>query len=269
MIAQWDDHEVVNDFGAQWSRYRTGIGEPSGYANLVEAGRRGFMNYAAIDTDRLDTDRIHRAFRWGAALDVFVIDARSHRSRNDLPDRAETGKTLLGAEQLDWLSAGLESSKAVWKVVSSDVPMSIPTGTHAEVAGNDGWAGDETGFERELRRLLARLDAADVTNLVFVTTDVHRAAVIGYSFDADGDGDPLVWHEIVTGPLNAGAAPRLVQSDLDPTFHPKLLYSEGSFFNFGQVTVARLRDGRMGLRAAVRDTAGEVRPGSLLKLEPQ
>ena len=73
--------------------------------------------------------RIYRSFRWGRQAELFLLDARSYRSLNDLPDRADNEKTLLGREQLDWLRGGLARSSATWKIVSTDVPLSIPTGT--------------------------------------------------------------------------------------------------------------------------------------------
>lgn len=40
-------------------------------------------------------------------------------------------------------------------------------------------------------------------NIVFVTTDVHFPANIRYEVDANNDGDKLVFHEIIPGPLSA------------------------------------------------------------------
>lgn len=272
MYGQWDDHEVINDFGAAWSHWNADNRDRTGYSELVRAGRAAFFAYTPIDRNRDEPDRIYRSFRHGRHLELFLVDARSYRSRNDAADTAEAAKTMLGAAQLDWLVDRLAASEATWKVVSVDVTMAIPTGSRADVFGRDGWASGArlpaTGFERELAVLLARLDAADVENLVFIATDVHRAASIAYDLDADGDGDKLELHELVTGPLNAGAAPAVTQDLLDPTFGPRLLYSEGEMFNFGVVRIGRDDDGVVRLRAEVRDRDGRVRPGSSLVLEP-
>ena len=43
----------------------------------------------------------------------------------------------LGSKQLEWLEQGLRNSSAVWKVISSDIPVSVPTGANASILGRD------------------------------------------------------------------------------------------------------------------------------------
>ncbi|MBA3430061.1 MAG: alkaline phosphatase D family protein [Actinobacteria bacterium] len=273
MYAQWDDHEVVNDFGARWNYWNADNKGRAGYKNLVQEGRKALFDFNPLRRKANDRNRIYRAFRWGHDLDVSIIDARSYRSRNDVADTAMNDKTLLGREQLRWLKHRLANSDATWKVVSSDVPISVPTGSDAGVFGRDAWAdGTEpdfsarTGFERELSKLLRFLDRKDIANVVFVTTDVHFADSIRYSTDADGDGDRLLFHEFITGPLNAIAVP---PAELDPTFSPTSLYAEGELFNFGHIRIEMAADGQPRLSASVIDEAGDVRPGSEEVLAPR
>ena len=156
---------------------------------------------------------------------------------------------MLGSEQLDWLEQSLMNSSAIWKVISSDIPISVPTGANASILGRDGWAnGNETnfssktGFERELQQLLEFLDDNNIKNIVFVTTDVHFPANILYEVDANDDGDKLIFHELISGPLSAfrfGTPGGVPIPKLDSTFNPKILYEEGGIFNFGYVEVQK------------------------------
>ena len=264
MIAQWDDHEVINDFGAKWTYWNSANVNRPGYPNLVAEGLKAFFDYSPIERRGDEPNRIYRSFRWGQDAEVFVLDARSYRDRNDLPDTPENNKQMLGAEQINWLVDGLRRSSATWKIVASDVPMSITTGSVQ--FGRDAWANldaEPSGFERELLRMLARVDATDAENIVFVTTDVHFAQTIYYDIDADGDGDRLQLHELVSGPLNAGLfAPR----PLDPAANPRSLFAEGGIFNFTHVHIEAEADGKVRLVATVRGPDGEVRPGSTLNL---
>lgn len=274
VYVQWDDHEVINDFGGSWPRLSAAPERP-GFPTLVREGRRALFDFHPIHAPEGEPFRIYRSFRWGRQVELFLLDARSYRSWNDLVDRPEHGKTLLGAEQLAWLERGLASSEAVWKIISTDVPLSLPTGSEAHRLGRDAWAngteGDfssRTGFESELRDLLAHLDAADVRNVVFVATDVHFAMTLRYQVDGDGDGDALLFHELVTGPMSAGLAdPRAP----DPTFRPAILYAEGGVFNFGLVSIEPGGTGTAPsrLEADVRDVDGSVRFGSRLSLEAE
>ncbi len=281
IYVQWDDHEVVNDFGANWSFWKNSKNQRQGYQNVVRAGRETLFLYAPIDQHADEPQRIYRSFRWGKDLEIFLLDARSYRSRNDLPDTLEHDKTLLGVEQLEWLKRSLAESTATWKVVSSDVPLSIPTGSNPAVRGRDGWANGpepltaesseptiafQTGFERELFDLLRALDAANVQNLVFVTTDVHFAASLQYAVDADGDTDMLRFHEFVTGPLSAISVPAKTQQELDPSLNPRLLYAEGELKNFALVRIEEQAAGQVHLLAEVRGEDGVVRVGSKVDL---
>ena len=284
IYSQWDDHEVINDFGASWQYWNSFNTDREGYPNIVKAGREAFFNYSPIDRNADDPNRIYRSFNWGPDLDLLILDARSYRSPNSMADKPENNKTMLGSEQLQWLKLKLLTSSATWKVISSDVPISVPTGSNASILGRDGWAsGNETttttnsfsktGFERELQGLLKYLDYNNIKNIVFVTTDVHFPANIRYEIDANGDGDKLIFHELISGPLSAfrfGLSGGVPIPKLDTTFNPKLLYEEGGIFNFGYVKIQRTpEDNKVHLIAEVRSEDGLARANSLLDLVPQ
>jgi len=268
MYSQWDDHEVINDFGAPWTTLNA-WGERGGYPVLVQEGRRALFDFHPIERHPEEPYRIYRSFRWGQDAELFLLDARSYRSENELADDPDKGKTLLGAAQLSWLKKGLEDSTATWKIVSTDVPLSIPTGSNAHLVGRDAFANGaaqdysaRTGFERELEDLLRHLDAADIDNVVFVATDVHFATSLRYDVDVDGDGDTLLFHELISGPLSAA---KLSVQTPDPTFAPTILFAEGNLFNFSFVSIERI-DGISHLIADIRDDSGTVRFGSRVDL---
>src|SRR5918999_766755 len=219
MYSQWDDHEIINDFGSKWLYWNLFSTGREGYPNIVKEGTDAFLYYSPLDIDNIasnDTGRdrdghIYRSFNWGKNLDLFIIDARSYRSQNHIADTPDSNKTMVGDKQLEWLKQELINSNATWKVISSDVPISIPTGSNTSILGRDGWAtGNETnnysyytGFERELTDLLGFIEEQDIKNIVFITTDVHFPAFIRYNFDLNNDGNVTEINELVSGPLNA------------------------------------------------------------------
>jgi alkaline phosphatase D len=299
MYSQWDDHEVINDFGAKWPYWNLFTVNREGYPNIVKEGENAFFYYSPLDTDNSNISNdtasgrdkhIYRSFNWGNDLDLFLLDARSYRSQNHLADTPDSNKTMLGEEQLQWLKQELSNSNATWKIISSDVPISIPAGSNASILGRDGWAnGNETnnysyytGFERELTDLLRFIDEQDINNIVFITTDVHFPAFIKYNFDLNNDGNTTEIHEFISGPLSALRTISLADASrlglpfpkLDGTFNPSILYGEGNLFNFGYIRIEDGRDddgddnGRPHLIADIRDENGIVRPGSTLDLRP-
>lgn len=110
---------------------------------------------------------------------------------------------MLGAEQLGWLTEGLRASTALWKVIVSSVPLSIPKPGTAQEPGYDGWAGgpDGTGFEQELKTIAQTIIEAPIRNVVWLTGDVHFVQGLAYDVDRDGLAD---FHEFTVGPLSAG-----------------------------------------------------------------
>jgi alkaline phosphatase D len=266
LYALWNDHEVLSDFGAGWDYWNEANRNRPGYQALVLEGRDAFMQYAPIDRDPMAVNRIYRSFRWGRDCELFLLDTRSYRSRNDLADIPANHKTMLGPDQLEWLRQGLLRSPATWKVVACCAPLSIPVGPAG--VGRDGWASgtepDSTGFERELLDLLSSLQAGRVTNLVFLTAG-HWPEEIRYRSDPGDTGRPWLFHELVAGPLSAE---RQQPVPLDPTLDPEDLYREGGLFSFGLARIEKGADGATHFLAEIRGEDGNTRKGSRLDLSP-
>ncbi|MBI1736779.1 MAG: alkaline phosphatase D family protein [Candidatus Rokubacteria bacterium] len=217
VYAIWDDHEVRNDFA--------GSTEP-----LMPFGRQAFLDYFPIVPPPDEPGRLYRRFRWGRALEVFILDTRQYRSPNTMRDGPD--KTMLGATQREWLLDAVAGSDATWKVVVSSVSLSIPTGRPER---RDSWTdvsafgvgGTGTGFARERDLILSTLRRRGVRNLVVVVADVHHAEILRHQPFMG-----FVLHELVAGPLSATLGrPRPVDVALLPT----TLWSFGGGNNFGEV----------------------------------
>jgi alkaline phosphatase D len=221
VYATWDDHEVRNDFA--------GSTEP-----LMSVGRQAFLDYWPVLAGA-DPTRLYRSVRWGALLEIFILDTRQYRSDNRLPDGPT--KTMLGAEQRRWLLESVPASTATWKVVVSSVTLSVPSGRPER---RDGWSNANifglapeqgTGFATERDAILRELRRHGVRNLVVVAADVHHAEVIRHQPYHDWE-----LHELIAGPLSA---PRGIPRPLDARLGPRSLFAQGGIFNFGEVTIDR------------------------------
>lgn len=218
VYAIWDDHEVRNNF--------SGPHEP-----LTPVGRQAFLDYWPVDASQDDPHRLYRKIRHGKDLELFILDTCQYRSPNDRPDG--TAKTLLGKAQRQWLIKGLIESSAMWKVIVSTVPLSIPKGGTKRRPGIDSWARGEdgTGFHIERAMVVNAIVSRQIRNVVWLATDVHFTQVIAYDPDGDGQSD---FHEFICGPLSSSLAqPRLPE----PSLNPRVLYSAGGFLNFGLLAV--------------------------------
>jgi alkaline phosphatase D len=229
ILAQWDDHEVCNN----WYDALVLANDPRYTEKRVEVlaprAKRALFDYLPIRRHREEPDRIYRKFSYGPLLEVFMLDMRSYRGANS-PNRDTTTSSasqLLGDAQLQWLEQSLVASRAQWKVIASDMPLGLvvldpPNGgprTYEAVANGD--PGAPSGRELELARLLGRLKAAQVRNVVWVTADVHYCAAHHYAPDrARFTGFDPFW-EIVAGPMHAGT---FGPNTLDATFGPEVRF---------------------------------------------
>ena len=235
VYAMWDDHEVRNNFAGPF--------EPR-----MPAGRRAFREYWPVASPVDDPNRFYRSVRYGADLELFILDTRQYRSRN--ADRDGPAKTMLGEAQLRWLLDGLSGSTATWKVIATSVPLSIPKGGGKEVPGNDGWAGgpDGTGFERERQVIVDAILGQKLKNVVFLGGDVHYVQANAYDPDGDGRAD---FYEFIAGPLAAAPGRMTLPS---PGLKPTNLIHEGGYFNFGIVRITK-----SALDVTVVDDKGTIR----------
>ena len=263
-FAVWDDHEVRNDFGPG-----DDLAAGSATTHLMPTGRSVFSEFNATKADRL-----YFSHSLGEQLEIFFLDTRSYRDLNSAVDDPAQPKTMLGNAQRRWLIEGVQASTARWKIIVSSVPLSVPTGWPAE-RGRDGWANfdQDTGFELELTGMLRHFADARISNLVFLTADVHFAT--GFRYRPFATHPDFVFHEFVTGPLQAGLFPNTA---LDNTLRPERLFyhapasaeAVGNFadaqrwFNFGLIHI----DANHRLRFTLVNGLGEPRADILLISDP-
>ncbi|WP_016910478.1 alkaline phosphatase D family protein [Streptomyces xiaopingdaonensis] len=246
-VAQWDDHEVLNNW------YPGEILDDDRYTEkdvdtLAARSLRAFSEYLPVTTlpPRDEDGRVYRVVHHGPLLDVFVLDMRSHRNANSPGRQPEDRQGILGAAQLKWLKRALSRSRATWKVIASDMPISlvVPDGETDVEAVAQGDPGAPLGRELQLAELLRHIKHDGITGTVWFTTDVHHTAAHRYDPDRAAFGDFTPFWEFVSGPLNAGGFPAL---KLDATFGPVQRFlkapekantppSEGGQY-FGQVDI--------------------------------
>ncbi|MET1537583.1 alkaline phosphatase D family protein, partial [Burkholderia sola] len=104
---------------------------------LAARGQRAFMEYAPMRPfGAAMHQRLYRRLPQGPLADIFVIDMRSHRGPNSHNLQAAEGPDtdMLGRPQVQWLLDGLKRSRATWKLIASDMPISlfVPDGKDAE-----------------------------------------------------------------------------------------------------------------------------------------
>jgi alkaline phosphatase D len=186
----WDDHEVVNDY--------------EGFHSLGAIGRKAFFDYWPVRRNSGESDRLYRSFRWGRALELFLLDGRQYRNR--------AGETLLGKEQKRWLFDNLASSTALFKCIATPVPI--------YGGGVDRW----DGYPGERKEILQWIKQKNVKGVFFISADLHYAAIRRLS-------GKLALKEITAGPM---AAPmNVIATGTSNRFE----FFSNKTFNYGMITI--------------------------------
>lgn len=232
-IWQWDDHEVVNN----WSDSKT-LASDTRYSVkdiplLIARATKAFHEFAPLrPQDSSESERIYRKISYGPLLEVYVLDMRSYRGPNttNLQEQENQETRFLGEEQLAWLQSELQSSHALWKVISADMPIGLNIGDGVDAKGANRWEaiangdnGVARGRELEIARLLKFVKDEQIENLVWLTADVHYAAAHYYDPGKASSSDFSPFWEFVAGPLNAGS---FGPNTTDATFGPQVVFAK-------------------------------------------
>jgi alkaline phosphatase/alkaline phosphatase D len=186
-IITWDDHEFANDAWSGGAQNHDPATEGD-WASRVAAAHTAYFEWMPV---RMGPDaQIYRRLRFGKLADLSMLDLRSYRSQQasgvgvDDPNR-----TITGHAQMDWLLSGLATSRAKWKLVGNPVMISrldfgtLPAwvlGPLAKLIGipSNGFTvnpDDWDGYNADREHLVNFLRANQVSNVVFITGDIHSS----------------------------------------------------------------------------------------------
>ena len=205
IFVQWDDHEVTNNWSA--SKQLPAAYKERDIALLAARAARAFHEMYPMRESIVEPGRVYRTLSYGPHLDVFMLDERSYRGPNgpNLQTAYGPDSYFLGPDQLAWLKRALLNSRATWKVIASDMPLSlIVYDDAANKKGSEAFAqgdGPPRGRELEIADLLRFIKTSGVANTVWLTADVHYAAAHYYNPDKAQFQDFEPFWEFVSGPV--------------------------------------------------------------------
>ncbi|HVE93880.1 MAG TPA: alkaline phosphatase D family protein, partial [Acidimicrobiales bacterium] len=130
VIAMYDDHEVANDTWREGAENHSA--EEGSFANRARAGHQAWREWLPLRLpDPAAPEKVERTFQFGNLAQLWMLDER--RYRDEPPASAVVGygsvdpaiddpsRTMLGAPQREWLTNGLRTSAATWKVLGNPV----------------------------------------------------------------------------------------------------------------------------------------------------
>ncbi|MFZ1427281.1 MAG: alkaline phosphatase D family protein [Geminicoccaceae bacterium] len=228
MYAQWDDHEVTNNWYWELRKDADKRYQEGSVALLAARAMRAFHDYLPTRRHPLEQERLYTSFAYGPSLEVFRIDLRSYRGPNNegMATELSPEARILGERQLPWLMQALKDSRATWKVIACDMPIGLIVwddfknrkGVEAVAQGD---MGAPKGRELEFAELFRFIRDQGIKNLVWLTADVHYTAAHRYDPNRAQFQEFAPFWEFVSGPLNAGT---FGPNELDATFGPEAVF---------------------------------------------
>ncbi|MFD4292334.1 alkaline phosphatase D family protein [Rhodococcus sp. NPDC058505] len=198
-IVTWDDHETADNAWRDGAENHT-PGLEGAWARRYADGRRAYLEWMPLRVTRPDQP-LYRRLRFGRLAELSMLDLRSHRSEQVSAASAAvdaTDRTITGARQLDWLTAGIVTAPTRWRLVGNPVmiapillpPLDVRT-TEALTravgvprAGLSYNADQWDGYTSDRRRLFDAIAAAAAPNTVFLTGDIHSSWAAELPLDA-------------------------------------------------------------------------------------
>jgi alkaline phosphatase D len=205
--AQWDDHEVRNDFAGA---------EPV-FATRMAEGNTSFRRYMPLRDDTGDPMQLYRSFQFGTGAEFFLIDDRQYRSAKYTccttasesgfvtadddstctggmsgeaitptpactADMDDPGRTILGATQKAWLKNGLLNSTATFKFIINGPPMTellfLPYDRW------EAWIAEREEILDYIEDPNGDLNTSDrIPNVIWLSTDLHALIFSPVSVD--------------------------------------------------------------------------------------
>ena len=193
-VTTWDDHESANDAYAAGAENHQPDTEGSWRARRM-AAYRAYDEWMPLRMDGTavvgDGTRIYRRLRFGRLMELSMLDLRTYRSAPSSVPTTGGDQTITGAAQMDWLGRGLAGSSAQWKMIGNPVmvaPVDFATvpddlvdplnELFDGVLPPDGIAYNVDqwdGYVRDRNRLYGHIKDNNVTDVVFLTGDIHSA----------------------------------------------------------------------------------------------
>jgi alkaline phosphatase D len=214
-IVTIDDHEVENNWAGDLSQADS---EPDQDPAVFRKRRADAFQALYENTPFRHTQmpagphiRLHRRLAYGTLADFTMLDTRQYRddqpcgdgSSATCSDRFDSRRTLLGAEQRQWVLDGFSGSRAQWHVLGNQAPMG-QTDQDASPDVTRVFMDPWDGYVAERDRVLAAAQERGVRNLVVITGDRHQNYAWDLKRDFTDPGSPTVASEFVGTSITSG-----------------------------------------------------------------
>ncbi|WIM67165.1 alkaline phosphatase D family protein [Corynebacterium breve] len=233
-VVVWDDHETANNSWRDGAENHT-EGVEGRWVGRRQAALQAYFEWLPVRaTSPSEGGHIYRTLRFGTLAELTMLDLRTYRdAETTVFNFADPNRTMLGAEQTEWVAGQIATSSTTWNVLGNSVMMAplkvltLPeTSSEASTANEAiGWISERTtgiavnsdqwdGYAHDREQLLGRLKEHGST-LLCLTGDIHSEwANEIYS------GDQVIGCELVGTSISAPNVDEIVTDKLG-AYHPE------------------------------------------------
>lgn len=264
-LVTWDDHEVQNDYGGDFSQI--GTVPPEEFALRRRAAYQAFYEHmplrASASPRAVDGSlQLHGRHRFGQLAELTLFDVRQHRSvqictRGNnrrayvvsaaaCPELEDPSRTMLGQTQEAWLQAALRGEGARWNILANGLMISPYVQRAADGslgAYTDGWSA----FAAARRRLLETLKGSGRENLVSLAGDLHAFVAADLGADPDDPESAALAAEFVASSVTSDLMNDSFGQTLDLNPHVRLFENRHNGYLSLDLTPARLEVAMRGV----------------------
>lgn len=203
-VATWDDHEVANNYAGLH------LNEDPEEEVLIRrrAAYQAYYEHLPLRVSLPDDFgflKIYRSFEVGDLASVSVLDTRQYRDDQACMDRPgpicsesqDPSRTIMGAEQKQWLKDRLRQSTQVWNVIAQQVIVA-PIKFNRTLLNPDQW----DGYPVERQEMLDVF--GERRNVVVLTGDIHAAGFAVLPANAADLSGQTVGYEVVGTSISSG-----------------------------------------------------------------
>lgn len=202
-ITTWDDHELTDN-----SRI------DNLPAEARAAGIQAFQEAMPWRPGAGPAPSLWRVLRWGAVLDVFVLDCRGERE----------GSNYISRQQMDWLKQELSQSTARFKIILNTVPITDETPLWGQAEIEDRWQG----FPEQRSEILGHISDQGIAGVLWISGD-HHFPMVARVDPAGGVADDQ-W-EVLVGPGGTWLNP-IADLVVDPPEQFPLIFAAHNYGRF-------------------------------------
>ncbi len=183
----WDDHETANDSWKDGAQNHDPATEGD-WETRKNNGIQAFFEWLPVrEAEGGGPTKIYRTFKYGDLVDFIMIDTRLEgrmKQAENEEEQNDPNRTLLGAEQYDWLVNELNNSTAKWTVLGNQV-IFTPVNLLGLPGSEDMW----NGYPAEREKLIEVLKNID--NFIIITGDFHMGIAADITPDPGKPGESI------------------------------------------------------------------------------